>query len=371
MINASLIHAKTGLPLTGHYGGPKFLWLLHHDPDVSRKIEEKGTAFTPRNSFLLWHLTEEHVFATDESIAGRSLLFNIHERRWDRALLDLFQVPDSVLPEVWLTSRLYGHYRFRDRPIPITCSIGDHQAALLGLGGFEEGQCAINYGTSAGILANVGRKPRIVKGLLSALLYSDYRGAFYEVEGTVNAVGSLFEWFEKERKLPNASKDWENLLAPSSQGWILVPGMFGIAAPYWHEEKVWEFVGTGAVPNESVLLRAAMESIAFLVADCLERIEGASVSVREVFAAGGASRDPLLQFQADLLGLPVHRSSVKEATALGCGLLAGLAGGFWEDPEAIQHPVHTETTFQPTLSPSERRDLLDRWHRVLRERGIT
>lgn len=365
-----MIYAKTGLPLTGHYGGPKFLWLLRHDPDFSRRAAQRGSAFTPWNSFLLWHLTEEHVFATDESIAGRSLLYNIHERRWDGELLDLFRVPDSLLPEVWVTSRLYGHYRFHDRRIPITCSIGDHQAALLGLGGFEEGQCGVNYGTSAGLLTNVGTTPRIIRGLLSAPLYSDPHEVIYEVEGTVNAVGSLFEWFEKERNLPNASRNWENLLAPTSQGWILVPGMFGIAAPYWHECRIWEFVGEGETSDEKVLLRAAMESIAFLVADCLERIKNASLPVKEVFAAGGAARDPLLQFQADLLGLPVHRSSVREATALGCGLLAGLQTGVWVNREELPHLTPTETTFHPSISSAEREALLTRWHKALREKGI-
>ena len=364
------IYAKTGLPLTGHYGGPKFLWLLRHDPHVSRKIEERGTAFSPLNSYLLWHLTEERVFVTDESIAGRSLLYNIHERRWDRDLLDLFQVPEFLLPQVWVTSRLYGHYRFRDRRIPITCSIGDHQAALLGLGGFEKGQCAINYGTSAGVLTNVGATPQIIRGLLSAPLYSDPHEAIYEVEGTVNAVGSLFEWFEKEQNLPNVSRNWENLMAPSSRGWILVPGMYGIAAPYWHERKISEFVGEGEMPDWTVLVRAAMESIAFLVADCLERIRNASLPVREVFAAGGVARDPLLQFQADLLGLPVRRSSVKEATALGCGLLAGLQRGLWKNREEVRNLVLTETTFEPRISSAERQGLLERWHQVLRGKGI-
>jgi len=240
----------------------------------------------------------------------------------------------------------------------------------LGLGGFEKGQCAINYGTSAGVLTNVGATPQIIRGLLSAPLYSDPHEAIYEVEGTVNAVGSLFEWFEKEQNLPNVSRNWENLMAPSSRGWILVPGMYGIAAPYWHERKISEFVGEGEMPDWTVLVRAAMESIAFLVADCLERIRNASLPVREVFAAGGVARDPLLQFQADLLGLPVRRSSVKEATALGCGLLAGLQRGLWKNREEVRNLVLTETTFEPRISSAERQGLLERWHQVLREKGI-
>ena len=187
------IYQKTGLPLTGHYGGPKFLWFIRNNPELSKWIHLPKVLFSPWNSFLLWHLTQERVCATDESIAGRTLFFNIHARFWDKDLLRLFRVPEEILPEIRPTCHLYGHYPFENRSIPITCSIGDHQGALIGLGGLKKGHCGLNYGTSAGVLINIGKEAHVIDGLLTNILYSTKEEVNYTTEGTVNAVGSLFE----------------------------------------------------------------------------------------------------------------------------------------------------------------------------------
>ncbi len=366
------IYEKTGLPLTGHYGGPKFLWFLRHEPRMSQWLRSGDTVYSPWNSFLLRHLTEEGTCAVDESIAGRSLFFNIFERSWNEDLLTLFRVPHDILPEIQPTCHLYGHYLFRDRPIPLACSIGDHQAALLGMGGFETGRCALNYGTSGGVLINIGRKPHLVDGLLTSILHSTSAEAFYAAEGTVNAVGSLFEWFEVEKGVKGASRDWEERIAPSSHGWFMLPGMYGVAAPYWKETAPTLFHGPGEPPPVEIQIRAGMESIAFLMADILEilnRIPG--FEVQRVTAGGGAGRRPLLQFQADLLGIPIRHLSVMDATALGCAFLTGLQVGFWKNMEEVQSLIHEEETFYPRISPPFRRDLLDSWHRLLRSHGIT
>jgi glycerol kinase len=370
-LQRAIIYERTGLPLTGHYGGPKFFWLLKNIPDVSRLINRKEVTFTPWNSFLLWHLTEERVCVTDESIAGRTLFFNIRERQWDEELLHLFKIPPSVLPEICLTCQLYGHYRFGNRSIPIVCSIGDHQGALLGLGGFQKARCAINYGTSAGVLVNIGLAPHIVKGLLSNIAYSNKKEVFYAAEGTVNAAGSLFEWFGKERGMPVLSRNWEGHMAPSSGGWFMVPGMYGIAAPYWRESVTTEFVGPGEVPPLGIQLRAGMESIAFLVADILNRLQTLTdFKIDRVTAAGGAARRTLLQFQADLLGIPIHHSTLSDATALGCAFLTGLQMGFWKDKKEIERLGGGEEGFYPQISASQREKLLNRWHEILKTRDI-
>ncbi len=365
------IYQKTGLPLTGHYGGPKFLWLLQNNPETPERIRRKATIYSPWNSFLLWHLTQERVCATDESIAGRTLLFNIHEKDWDQELLGLFHIPGSILPEVLPTCHLYGHYLFKGGSIPILCSIGDHQGALLGLGGFEKGQCGINYGTSAGVLINIGSAPSIVDGLLTNVGYSNPDETIYVAEGTVNAVGSLFEWFERERGILNASKNWEKQMASSSDGWYMIPGMYGIAAPYWKETAVTEFIGKGESLSKEVQLRAGMESISFLITDILDRLQSLSdLRINQIMAAGGVARPPLLQFQADLLGMPVHHASIPDATALGCAFLTGLFQGFWKDKEEIRPLVRADEAFYPEISPSEQRSLLNRWHDVLKTGGI-
>lgn len=367
-----VIYQKTGLPLTGHYGGPKFLWLLRHEPPMSHWIGSIGTVYSPWSSFLLWHLTEERTCTVDESIAGRSLFFNIFDRSWDETLLTLFQVPREILPEIRPTCHLHGHCRFGDRSIPLVCSIGDHQAALLGMGGFASGRIALNYGTSGGALINIGREPHVVDGLLTNINYSNREEVFYAAEGTVNAVGSLFEWFEMEKGVKGASGDWEKRMAPSSQGWFMLPGMYGIAAPYWKETAPTLFHGPGDHASIEVQMRAAMESIAFLTADILERLNRIpGFEVRRITAGGGAGRKPLLQFQADLLGMPIHHSFITDATALGCAFLTGLQVGFWRDVAEIQSLAREGETFHPQLSFSLRQGLLDRWHQLLRSHGVT
>lgn len=365
------IYETTGLPLTGHYGGPKFLWLIQNLPEVREWIKIEGTIFSPWVSFLLYHLTQERVCATDESIAGRSLFFNIRRKKWDPELLNLFQIPVSILPEVLPTCHPYGHYSFRGESIPIHCSIGDHQGALLGLGGFEKGQCGINFGTSAGVLVNIGSEPAIVEGLLTNVGYSNVAETIYVAEGTVNAVGSLFEWFEKEKGIPNASMVWEKMMAPSSERWYMIPGMYGIAAPYWKETAVTEFVGRGENPPPEIQLRAAMESIAFLVSDILSRIQTLpDLRINRIMASGGAARFSLLQFQSDLLGMPIYHAAISDATALGCAFLTGLSIGFWKDVQEVQSLIREVEVFYPMITDKKRESLLDGWHHALRSKGI-
>jgi glycerol kinase len=366
-----MIYQKTGLPLTGHYGGPKFLWFIMNHPEFSKWVHLPKVLFSPWNSFLLWHLTEERVCATDESIAGRTLFFNIHERFWDETLLRLFGVPEQILPLVRPTCHLYGHYLFGNRSIPITCSIGDHQAALIGLGGLQKGHCGLNYGTSAGVLMNIGKEAHVINGLLTNILYSTKEEVNHTAEGTINAVGSLFEWFEKERGIPRASQNWETQMAPSSRGWYMIPGMYGIAAPYWKETAPTEFQGEGELPSQEIQLRAGMESIAFLATDILGQLQKIPhLQIHQITAAGGAARRPLLQFQADLFGLPILHSSITDATALGCAFLTGLQAGFWKELKEIRDLIQAEEIFYPQLNSSERQALLNGWHELLKARGI-
>jgi glycerol kinase len=366
-----MIYRKTGLPLTGHYGGPKFLWFLKNHPEVSKWIHLPKVVFSPWNSFLLWHLTEERTCVTDESVAGRTLFFNIRARSWDEDLLRLFRIPERILPETQPTCHLYGHYPIGDRSIPIASSIGDHQAALIGLGGLKENHCGLNYGTSAGVLMNIGREAHVVDGLLTNILYSTKETLHYAAEGTVNAVGSLFEWFEKEKGISNAAQNWVTQMAPSSKGWMMIPGMYGIAAPYWKETVPTEFMGEGESPSSEILLRAGMESIAFLVTDILDQLKKIpGFRIDQITAGGGAAQKALLQFQSDLLGLPIHHSAIPDATALGCAFLTGLQAGFWKDEEEMDNLIHIEQIYSPQMSLLERQALLVRWRQLLKERGI-
>ena len=366
------IYEKTGLPLTAHYGGPKFLWLRRHRSSLFRRLDSPGAVFSPLSSFLLHHLTGGRPAAVDESIAGRTLLVDIAARRWDPELIALFEMPPHLLPQIVAVCRRHGGFVFGGRTIPIECCIGDQQAALAALGGLQQGRCVLSLGTSGGVLVDTGRTPAPAPGLLLSVARSSATEVSYAAEGTINAVGSLFEWFETEQHISGAAVRWDRLAADASDGWQMIPGMFGIAAPYWRETAPTVFAGEGLRLSPAVRLRAGMEAIALLIADIVDRIQtGTACRIDRVVASGGAAKGPLLQCTADLLGREVMRSAVADATALGCAFLAGRRTGFWE-PAVETGPARVETagTFSPRISEARRRRRLSAWHRLLRQHGI-
>jgi glycerol kinase len=307
----------------------------------------------------------------DESIAGRTLLADIRKRAWDRALEEMFEVPERLLPEIVPVCGDFGGHRFENRVIPVTCCIGDQQAALAGLGSMREGCCAISLGTSGGVLAAIGSSPTLVPGLLTAVALSTAATVVYAVEGTVNAVGSLFQWFEEEQGISGAATRWDRMAAASSQGWVLLPGMFGIAAPYWKESAPMLFSGGKGEPGPEVRLRAGIESVALLVGDILGSLETVrGVNIDRIVAAGGSAKGPLLQCLADVLGRVVLRSPIEDASALGCAFLAGREVGFWSSDPATE-AAGTEDPYPPRISAASRQALMESWHRLLREHGIT
>ncbi|MGD8366886.1 MAG: FGGY family carbohydrate kinase [Desulfobacterales bacterium] len=365
-----IVAEKTGLPLTAHYGGPKFVWLCRHEPDFVRRVCRPGAVFSPLSSFLLRHLTGETEPVVDESIAGRTLLLNLRTRIWDPELLDLFEVPGHLLPEIVPVCHVYGAYRFGDRLIPITCCIGDQQAALAGLCGTGRGGCVISLGTSGSVLVNIGSSPTAVPGLLTGVAVSTADTVAYAAEGTVNAVGALFRWFEEEQQIAGAATGWSRMAAASSRGWIMLPGMYGIAAPYWKESAPTLFDGGSGRPEPAVRLRAGIESIAFLVADIFEGLETVQdLAVDRIVAAGGSAKGPLLQCVADVLGRVVFRAAIEDATALGCAMLAGETIDF-RLPGPATDADDTDTSFHPRIAASVRRALLEHWHRLLGGQGI-
>ncbi len=361
---------KTGLPLTAHYGGPKFLWMRRHEPEFDWLIGRPGTVFSPLSSFLLSQLTGEASPVVDESIAGRMLLANLQTRRWDPGLQELFEVPGRLLPDIVPVCHRYGDHRFGDRRIPVTCCIGDQQAALAALGGTGRGRCVMNLGTSGGVLVNIGPSPRIVPGLLTGVAFSTAEEAVYAAEGTVNAVGSLFRWFEEEEKIAGAATGWDRMAAASSGGWTMIPGMYGIAAPYWEESAPTLFDGGRGRPEPEVQLRAGIEAIAFLVADIFQSLESVDdLAVDRIVAAGGSAKRVLLQCLADVLGREVLPAPIEDATALGCALLAGRTIGI-SPSDRLRGAGGADPPVHPRMSAESRRALLEGWHRLLAGQGI-
>jgi glycerol kinase len=234
----------------------------------------------------------------------------------------------------------------------------------------SNGRCAMSLGTSGGVLVAIGSSPKQVPGLLTAVALSTAETVVYAAEGTVNAVGSLFQWFEKEQRIAGAATRWDRMAAPSSEGWVMLPGMFGIAAPYWKESAPTLFSGGRGEPAPAVRLRAGIEAIALLAADILgslETVEG--VNIDRIVAAGGSAKGTLLQCLADILGRVVFHSPIEDASALGCAFLAGREFGF-RPPDPMSDDAGTGPPLHPRISAASRRAHLDRWHRLLGEQGI-
>ena len=264
---------KVRRPLTTHCGGLKFLWLRRDRSSLFQRLDSPGAVFSPLSSFVLHQLTGGRPAAVDESIAGRTLLVDIATRRWESELMALFEMPPHLLPQIVAVCRRHGGFVFGGRTIPIECCIGDQKAALAALGGLQQGRCLLSLGTSGGVLVDTGRTPTPAPGLLLSVARSSATEVSYAAEGTINAVGSLFEWFEAEQQISGAAVRWDRLAADASDGWQMIPNMFGIAAPYCRETAPTVFAGEGLRLLPPVWLRAGMEAIALLIADIVDRVQ--------------------------------------------------------------------------------------------------
>lgn len=352
----------TGVLPGPYYGGPKFAHLLAHDPDLRSAISSpvKQVKFIPLESLLIQHLSGG--LFIDETIAGRTLLFDIHRRRWSDDLLTLFGMPEHALPELVQSRYDYGRFHRQDLTIPLIICMGDQQAAMTGLGARGTGEVAINLGTSGSVALHTGNQPRITPGLLANVAFSTSEGVEYLLEGTINAVGALFTWFAGEWDQPDITRQWPELVAEQTD-LVMIPGINGLAAPYWRPEIPTTFIPGTAGYSQSAQLRAGMESIAFLVSDILQAIYTGEkqLELGEIHIGGGMAQSPLLQFLADILQHPLHLHQVRQATARGIAIrLAETLG--WPD-------FHTEPqrqkTFPPVIPPYQQTAHLQRWQRAL------
>ena len=311
------IWEQTGAPLSPHFGGPKFLHMIRMNPDLRKKVSSAQILYGPLSAYLTHALTG--TATVDESIAGRTLFFNIHSSTWSKKCLDLFQIPESGLPLLKPVLNNYG--LICDTNLSLQCVIGDQQAALIGQAGLTRGCIATNFGTSASVLYNAGENPIVVDGLISSVLLSDGTQRKYLVEGTINACNSLFYHLEKELKLPHRFMKWHELCSNQSTNGIYVPGFAGLAAPYW-KSGFNDIYRNLDHKNKNEIIRAGMESIGFLVKNILDQLQPIMDSnLKSLTAGGGGARPPLLQFIADLTGIPITNSAIKDCTAYGVFLL--------------------------------------------------
>jgi len=367
------VREKTGLVLDPYFSATKIRWLLDNVKGAREKAEAGEAAFGTIDSFLVWRLTGAAAHVTDVSNASRTLLMDLRSRAWDRELLDLFGVPRSVLPEIMASSAVYGTTRgVKALPdgIPVAGIAGDQQAALFGQACFEPGEAKCTYGTGAFLLQNTGPQPIFSsRGLLTTVAWSVGGEVAYALEGSSFIAGAAVQWLRDGLGLIEKSADVEALAkqVKDSGGVTFVPALAGLGAPHWRPEARGVIRGIDRGTTAAHLARATLEGIAFLINDLSEAMRAEAERPIPVFKVdGGASHnDLLMQFQADLLGVPVERPRMTETTAFGAAFLAGLAAGVWKDREEIRRNWKVGKRFEPKMSPADREAHLARWRKAL------
>lgn len=367
-----LIQKRTGLLLDAYFSGTKLAWIVDHVPGARKRAEAGELAFGTIDSWLVWKLTSGQTHITDVSNASRTLLFNLHTGEWDDTLLKLFRIPREVLPEVRSSSEVYGEISttLGLSKIPISGIAGDQQAALFGQMCLRPGFTKCTYGTGCFLLQNTGLKPIPSKNrLITTVAWKLGKRMEYAQEGSVFIGGAALQWLRDGLQLVRSAQE-VNLLAesvPDSGGLFLVPAFAGLGAPHWDSYARGLMIGISRDTTAAHLARATLEGIAFQVADLLDAmVADTGRSVPEMRVDGGASRsEPLMQFQADILRIPVVRPSVTETTALGAAYLAGLGVGFWKSPAAIASQWKIEKVFEPQMKADRARELRSRWDDAL------
>jgi glycerol kinase len=374
-----MVSSKTGLVLDPYFSATKVKWILDNVEGARARAERGELAFGTVDSWLIWHLTSGQRHVTDMTNASRTLLFNIVKGEWDKELLALFDVPESMLPEVVWSSERVGEVTtsLGLSGAPIAGIAGDQQAALFGQLCWQAGEAKNTYGTGCFLLQNIGtgldgNGPGFLRSrhrLITTLAASAHRRLEYAFEGSIFIGGAVVQWLRDNLKMIGSSADVEALAAsvPDSGGVVFVPAFVGLGAPHWDPHASGTLIGLGRGTKPGHIARAALESIAFQVADVLDAVESETATPLGALRVdgGAAVNDLLMQFQADVLGVPVVRPQVTETTALGAAYLAGLATGFWASPEALRTKRHGDERFAPRMEAGERSERRARWKKAV------
>jgi glycerol kinase len=372
-----IVRRKTGLLIDPYFSSSKIAWILENVGGARQKAEAGKLAFGTVDSWLIWNLTSGKKHVTDRTNASRTMLYNIVEDRWDEELLKLFGIPESMMPEVVWSSEKIGQVTtsLGLEATEIAGIAGDQQSALFGQLCIRPGDAKNTYGTGCFLLQNIGAKFVLSeKRLITTLICSLDKKLEYALEGSIFIGGAVVQWLRDSLQLIRHSSEVNQLAATveDSDGVVLVPAFVGLGAPYWDPYATGLLIGLRRSTKPGHIARAAEESIAFQVADVIEAMNAETgCPFKELRVDGGASVDDLLmQFQADLLGVPVVRPAVNETTALGAAYLAGLAVGFWNSPEEIRKLRAAETTFAPQPGQKAIPIARERWKRAVeRSRG--
>jgi len=366
------IEDATGLVPDAYFSATKLKWILDHVPEARQRAENGDLAFGTVDAWLIWKLTGGKVHATDATNASRTMLYNIHDLQWDPSMLELFDVPANMLPEVKDNSALYGraHPDLFAASLPICGVAGDQQAALFGQMCIKEGMVKNTYGTGCFIIMNTGRKAiKSQNNLLSTLAWVLDRQPTYALEGSIFIAGAVVQWLRDGLKIIRSSEEVEQLAAEvqDNGGVYLVPAFAGLGAPHWDQYARGTLIGITRGTTGGHIARAALEAMAYQTRDVLDAmIADSKIKVNELRVDGGASVNrTLMQFQSDILGVKVIRPKNLETTAMGACYFAGLAAGVWQDMDEINALWQKETGFTPGLDEEECQLLLSGWRRAV------
>ncbi len=367
-----LVFERTGLVVDAYFSATKIKWILDNEPFLRKRADYGDLAFGTVDSWLVWKLTNGRVHITDVSNASRTMLFNIHKLQWDPELLNLFEIPLSVLPQVKPSSEVYGNMdsSVLGVEIPLAGIAGDQQAALFGQMCVEEGMAKNTYGTGCFVMMNTGVKPAASKHrLLTTIAWQIGDKTEYAMEGSVFIGGALVQWLRDNLKIIRSSSEIESLAASveDNGGVYVVPAFAGLGAPHWDQHARGIIAGLTRGTTNAHIARAALDAIAFQNADVINVMKKDSeIGLNELRVDGGASvNDLLMQMQADLIGVPVVRPKVTETTALGAAYLAGLATGFWKSVHELKNKWLEDKTFKPGGDPDDIRARWKMWNKAL------
>ena len=367
------VQQKTGLILDSYFSGTKIKWILDNVEGVRKRAENGELAFGTMDSWLVWNFTRGENHITDVTNASRTMIFNIHDLQWDKELLEILDIPESLLPDVKQSSEVYCETKttiFASK-VPIAGIAGDQQAALFGQRCIESGMVKNTYGTGCFMVMNTGEKPiKSENNLLTTIAWQVDGKVEYALEGSIFIAGAVVQWLRDELGIIRKSADVEKLAASvdDNDGVYLVPAFAGLGAPHWDQHARGTMVGLTRGSNAGHIARAALEGIAYQVMDVLKAMEADSgIEIQELRVDGGATANNLLmQFQADILRAPVVRPKTLETTALGAAYLAGLAVGYWKNHDEINDQWQMDRKFEPEMDRDDALSLVKNWDRALK-----
>ncbi|ARK22227.1 glycerol kinase GlpK [Sporosarcina ureae] len=372
--HSELFRNKTGLLIDSYFSGTKVKWILDNVEGAREKAENGDLLFGTIDTWIIWKLSGGKAHVTDYSNASRTLMYNIHKLEWDEELLDILGVPKAMLPTVCESSEVYTHTdakHFFGHEAPIAGVAGDQQAALFGQACFESGMVKNTYGTGCFMLMNTGEKAVTSEnGLLTTIAWGIDGKVEYALEGSIFVAGSALQWLRDGLRMFRNASESESYAkrVKSTDGVYVVPAFVGLGTPYWDSDVKGAVFGLTRGTTKEHFIRATLESLAYQTKDVLDAMEADSgISLKTLRVDGGVvSNDFLMQFQSDLLNVPVERSTINETTALGAAYLAGLAVGFWKDRNEIAEYLCLDQPFEPNMEETVREELYAGWQKAIR-----